>query len=47
VLPGRPMWLGIHWTKMLKSLLIVDRCNQIDLQTKSDCCLFNWPLFLD
>ena len=36
VLPGRPMWLGIHWTKMLESLLMVDRCNQIDLQTESD-----------
>ena len=36
VLPGRPIWLGIHWTKMLKSLLMVDRCNQNDLQTESD-----------
>jgi len=25
MLPGRPMWLGIHWTKMLRCCL-VDRC---------------------
>jgi len=36
VLPGRPVWLGIHWTWMVKFVLVVDRCDQMELQTESD-----------